>query len=677
MTQPTDAPRGFVPRWIPLAITAIFVIGVIVSVCGDLFIDVIVNDAIDGAVLLAWIIAGFGYGSLVLLVGWALPAFGRNGGQHPPYDPLLKSISTIALGLGCIGLIVLGLGLAALLSQVTAIAIVVIGLAAALYTARQASFATIKSWLAARTSPAALLLVAPLAVVIIAASLSPGFLWKPLDPHPYDVLSYHLQIPREWYDAHRIIPLRHNSFSFFPMGMEMHDLLAMHLLGGPWKAMYLCQFMSVAFGTLTVIGVVGAVRSLGGSSTIAWLAGLATACIPWTTMLSSVAYVEPGVMCYTLLAVVWAAMGMKAKGEEEKRQEKDAENIPTFSPLTPSASRLAPFLLACAFAAFACGMKYTAFPMTAAPVILLYPFFAGKRSIKMWLLGGVLCVVLVSPWMIRNLFWAHNPVFPLASNIFGHAHFTADQVERYLTAHAPPVAERSIFMRLLNGWHRIALDPQFGYLLLPMTLIAMVLSWRSLRLRYITFVTIAMSLVWLLATHDMPRFLTPAIPLAAVIIGGVAARQPLGRWVVGGLFLIQSVIGLGWTGVTLEPFLDLGRQGAFRMADLSIIETDETKAARTSGDKVALIGDAQAFFYVMPSDKLLYRGVFDVHIPPGVDTVDGWLGKSVDALRHEGYWVVINTSELNRLSKTYAHIPKPKPPYDQVSAAPIVLPPIR
>jgi len=92
---------------------------------------------------------------------------------------------------------------------------------------------------------------------------------------------------------------------------------------------------------------------------------------------------------------------------------------------------------------------------------------------------------------------------------------------------------------------------------------------------------------------------------------------------------------------------------------------------------VALIGDAQAFFYVMPSDKLIYRGVFDVVIPPGTNTVDGWLGKSVGELRHEGYWVVINTSELNRLSQTYAHIPKPPPPYDQVTPAPIVLPPIR
>ena len=78
----------------------------------------------------------------------------------------------------------------------------------------------------AAPTPGLILLAAPMAVVVIAASLSPGFLWKPLDPHPYDVLSYHLQIPREWFDAGKIVPLLHNSFSFFPMGMEMHDLLA-------------------------------------------------------------------------------------------------------------------------------------------------------------------------------------------------------------------------------------------------------------------------------------------------------------------------------------------------------------------------------------------------------------------------------------------------------------------
>src|SRR5205809_404472 len=78
------------------------------------------------------------------------------------------------------------------------------------------------------------------------AMLPPGLLWGD-EPNGYDVLEYHLQVPREWYELGRIVPLQHNVFSFLPFNVEMHYLLAMHLRGGPWAAMYLAQLMHVAF----------------------------------------------------------------------------------------------------------------------------------------------------------------------------------------------------------------------------------------------------------------------------------------------------------------------------------------------------------------------------------------------------------------------------------------------
>jgi len=57
-------------------------------------------------------------------------------------------------------------------------------------------------------------------------------------------------------------------------------------------------------------------------------------------------------------------------------------------------------------------------------------------------------------------------------------------------------------------------------------------------------------------------------------------------------------------------------------------------------------------------------------------TADDWLGESIESLRRRGYWVIVNTDELDRLSRTYAHIPKPTPPYDQPGEEPKILPPI-
>ena len=55
-------------------------------------------------------------------------------------------------------------------------------------------------------------------------------------PSGYDVVEYHLQVPREWLELGRITPLHHNVFSFFPFNVEDSQitLLAMNLHAGPW-----------------------------------------------------------------------------------------------------------------------------------------------------------------------------------------------------------------------------------------------------------------------------------------------------------------------------------------------------------------------------------------------------------------------------------------------------------
>ena len=661
--------------WVsPLVIFAVLLF-VLLFVCGGGLVEVIVGDATDGLILLAWLLSGLGIGWTLCRnatvaatpaspsrqashdAGDAGAAATRNGNTAPILDPLLLLVTRVALGLGVLGLATLGLGLAGLLRQAFALGLLAIGVFLLLWQCRRMNFGDVNARFTGRSPQyfAACLLAAPLAVAVLGASLFPGLLWKPLDPHPYDVMSYHLQIPREWFDAGRIIPLHHNAFSYFPMGMEMHDLLAMHVLGGPWAAMYLCQFMSLAMGGLTVLGVVGAVRQFGGHPTIAWLCGLMTACVPWTLMLSSVAYVEPAVMLYTLLAAVWAMVGLRSAG-------------------------IRPMAVAGTMAGFACGAKYTSFAMIAVPLVAIWPLVAWRIRVRQlwrpWLTAAVACGVVASPWLIRNIVWTGNPVFPLATGIFGRAHFTQDQVDRYRTAHAPPVAERPVPQRLKAAVDRVLIDPEYGYLFPALVIAAFLMAAVQRQHLLLLSLIVVLALVWLLATHDMPRFLTPAIPLGAVLVGIVLPRAKAAQAAIGGLLVVQSVFGVFWTWQHLSPRLDLGRQGFFRLPTPAMFDSPELANAKAAGAKVAMIGDCQAFFQALPSDRLLYRGVFDVNIPPGVSTADGWLGESIDSLRRRGYWVIVNTDELDRLSRTYAHIPKPTPPYDQPGEEPKILPPL-
>lgn len=71
--------------------------------------------------------------------------------------------------------------------------------------------------------------------------------------------------------------------------------------------------------------------------------------------------------------------------------------------------------------------------------------------------------------------------------------------------------------------------------------------------------------------------------------------------------------------------------------------------------KLVLVGDAQAFWYPLPSSRLYYRTVFDLDTQPNRSLLDafdplGW--------RHDGRtWLLIAPAELERYEKTYQPFP--------------------
>ena len=198
-----------------------------------------------------------------------------------------------------------------------------------------------------------LLAVPFIAIMTSGAFLPPGFLWTPNEPHGYDVVEYHLQVPREWYEAGRILPLHHNVFSFFPFNVEMHYLLAMNLRGGPWAGMYLAQLMH---GTLILLAVLAACgfaaritkqRRCKSRVSIIVIA-LAMLSTPWLAQLGAIAYDEGGFLLCGTLAIGFA---VRALVEPERRRAR--------------------FVLAGILAGLACGSKLTAVPelLVAIPVI--------------------------------------------------------------------------------------------------------------------------------------------------------------------------------------------------------------------------------------------------------------------------------------------------------------------
>ena len=285
-----------------VAAAAAILAAVIFGYAGGSWAVVLYRLLTDGALAMLWVLAATGAGAF-LLRSLRLSAV----------SPALRGATAAGLGLGAFSLIVLGLGLAGVLSGATAWLLVLIGLLLSAWELRRGAWVeSIQTWLWEPVGWEWMVLIGVpfLAIAIVGALVPPGILWGADDPAGYDVVEYHLQAPREWFEAGRVVPLRHNAFSYMPFNVEMHYLLAMHLRGGPWAGMYLAQFMHVAMVVLSVIAIYGAARSqtrqYADGRFAALLATLVAAATPWMSMLAAVAYNEGGLLLFGTLAIAWA-----------------------------------------------------------------------------------------------------------------------------------------------------------------------------------------------------------------------------------------------------------------------------------------------------------------------------------------------------------------------------------
>lgn len=586
----------------------------------------------DGLVLMVWLVGAAGWGA----------AFAGVGGPAREHR-LLSFVTAVAAGLGIISLAVLGLGMAGKLNQFGAYCLLAGGIALGAvvlwrprgHLLRRDVGGDVRDWL---SQPAGwhwlwLAAIPLLAIALVGTFVPPGMLWTPDEPHGYDVVEYHFQVPREWYEAERVVPLRHNVFSYFPFGMEMHYLLAMHLRGGPWKGMYLAQLMHGVHVVLTVVAVYGLASRLTQRRATAIAAALSAAAVPWLTLLAPVGYNEGALLLYGTLAMGWAVLAMDA-------------------PPRVSVSR---FALAGVMAGFACGVKLTAVPMllAAVPVAVVIALPRTWRHVWGFVLTGT---VVFAPWAVRNLLWTGNPVFPEAARLLGRGHFSETQVKRWENAHSPRPDQRSLAARLSAGGREFAMNWRFGYgLPLAVGLFGAGYAFRNRRARAFCVLFLLLLVFWHGFTHLQGRFLVLAVPITALLIavtdwGRIAALPPI---------LIAASLGVCWFKVH-EQFAERlhGRQPLAEVLgvdDFTDLYPPELKSL-PPGSTLVLIGEAKAFLYQHPMRMLRYRTVFDVDTSAGVGVIDAWRG---GAPQDQGEWDLIHPSELQRFADTYFGIPPP------------------
>ena len=335
-------------------------------------------------------------------------------------------------------------------------------------------------------------------------------------------------------------------------------------------------------------------------------------------------------------------------------------------------------------AGFACGVKYTAVPIAVVLflLILFFPrrFFKSDVRAATILTGSatfaIATALAFSPWLLRNWRWTGNPVFPEAMNVFGRGHFTAEQQARWERAHSPTANQRPLTTRIAAFGREVLFDKRYGYILLPALLIALLTTRWSPGGAIAAAALLALTIFWIGFTHLQSRFFILALPFCAILLAQ-APRDQTARLIQASLAVCLMIVGCFLTHLLL--YTELERIPDFRRVighpDLSAFLTRLERDRVQAGSDIALVGDAKAFLYTLPSSHLHYRTIFDV---AGLDAtsnqkiIDAWLGPDAARLKKKCY-IIVDQDELNRMLSTYVlgrpWSPQPEP------RLPIVIPP--
>jgi hypothetical protein len=370
-----------------------------------------------------------------------------------------------------------------------------------------------------------LLIVVIIPFLFVAAcwtTLPPGQLWPP-EGADCGVLVNGLQIPKEWYQADRISYLPHNIFGNLPSGAQMFYLLAMILRRDPHAAATLCQFLHLGF----VAGAVAAVwifaRRWGPLP--AAFAAVAMGTSGWLLYLAPLAYTA-GPMLFSATVCV----GLLVRSVET-------------SQLTWKTSILIGLLLG-----MTGGYSYLGLAMLGSGVFLAVLLAAGVTSRIRAVLRCPAVMLLsmaaaMSPWLIRNVCWTGNPVFPLAYAYLGGRDWDDPLAERWQGVYGPKAADETPQKMLAalywGGFRNIIGD----YVVAE--------SYRSTGQTQRTF-----RLLNSLAEYNVPTFGLAMLALPWIIF--FTRRQKLIDWLLLLVFAAQTCVWLFLTsqqGVLLVPWL--------------------------------------------------------------------------------------------------------------------------
>jgi len=444
---------------------------------------------------------------------------------------------SLGLGFGALSLLTLGLGFAGLLTKGALLALLGAGLAAGAARFK----ADFSPQLARLTADAGTIKFSGFdRILLFALALSAASIFiLGLTPEIFfDSLVYHLGTPAYYINEGRVLASHDNLHSASPLLMQMIYAAGLLLSDDT-----LPKLLHLASG-LFLCGTLFAMGRRYGSVTAGLAACLIFCSVPMMGMNLGTTGVEIGSAWFTALAAYALFLFSAREGGEARLLDRT-------------------LLLAGVFAGLASGTKYPAlFTVVAgmAVIFLRRPSEGGGRSVtafKQAVVFGVAAGLVFSPWLIKNLAFHGNPLYPYFAKIFGGqlvdpfkwAVLNSDCFSRDLRAAFGSLAGFGQF--LFHPWYLTMSGAGNADFLGPFILLCAPLPFlfrlEKPALRHLALYVAIMWGLWAFST-SMPRYMIPTLALMSllfsVLIAGAADKAL--KWTMLGLLLVVSLYSAQW-----------------------------------------------------------------------------------------------------------------------------------
>ena len=305
----------------------------------------------------------------------------------------------------------------------------------------------------------------------------------------YDSLVYHLGVPLQWVQNHRIFSIPFVHMSNYPLNIEL--LFSIGLL---LKDEILASMIHFILGILLVLMIYTFCQKYFNRR-MALFAATVFYTVPLVAFLTSKTAIEVGLGIYEFLAVFsfvnWAS--------ENNRDW---------------------FYLSGIFSGIALGSKYICGFCTVSLMFAIFVkclFFDKEKfgiSLKRVIVFGLISFLFASPWYIRNLINTGNPFYPFFSDKIG---FLKPQIWAFSDPAPYPISLKSILLlpwKSTMGQLQESFSGPIFLLLLPLFLIYRKVS-KPVKLLWLYFLLYL--LLWVFVGRAYLRYFIPALSILSII----------------------------------------------------------------------------------------------------------------------------------------------------------------